>query len=1124
MSTKFFTNRTDAQSLFKKFEGILQNNNIHFFEALVGYFRASGYFKIQHLLREVSNIRILVGINVDKLTNDFHSKGQLYFENKDLTKETFLKEVKADIASADYKEDIESGIIQFIEDIVSEKIQIRATGSQKLHAKIYIFRPDNFNEHSDGHVITGSSNLTDAGLGTGQNSNYEFNVLLKDYDNVKFALDEFERFWEEATDILPVDIKALKAQIHIKEVTPFELYIKLLIEYFQSAIDKEDVLDEKLPDGYVDLEYQKDAVADGFKRLMKHNGFILADVVGLGKTVVGTRVIKNYIQKNGYNTKVLIVHPPALESNWKSTIRDFRLTNFVEFITNGSLHKVVDADNYHYSNPEYFDLIVIDESHKFRNTTSEQYSFLEIICKTPRKNIGGDSGRKKKVMLLSATPLNNRPDDIANQIYLFQDARHSTLEGESNLQTFFYPKIQAYKKLNKIRDHAELVQKVKDIYLPIRDIIFKELVIRRTRADIKSIDRYRKDMYAQSMSFPKENEPKSVRYKFDDELNKLFFNTVSILIDDLEYFRYRAIEFINDEYKALYDNAKLISQQLSKIMKTQLVKRLESSFYAFKISLRRFQKSNQRMIDMFENDRVFIAPDIDLNKLYDDPKYGEDDIERIILELNEESPNNAVYKSSDFDESFLAGLKLDQKLIDDLVNFWNKIDYDPKWSKFEKELNKTFLNEKNPEKKLVIFSESKETVKYLKTKLEAIGRKDVLDISSTNQKARFNTIQKNFDANLDSNKQSNNYNIIVTTEVLAEGVNLHRSNVVLNYDIPWNATRLMQRIGRVNRLGTNAKEIFVYNFYPTAQSNEQISLNEKALKKLQGFHTAFGEDNKVYHEQEELIENILGNLNKHEEEVSEGLKRLEFIRNFKDKYPEEFTRIKELPLKSRTGRLAAVKNQISMNRFGQELGDTLLCYIRNNKKDAFYLVNDLVCREITFTDAVYFFDAFKKEKAEKIPKKHYSWVNKALDQFNTQTQFNWFSENEIDKTNLAVQERNAVDFIESIMEVRNLTNKDLYTDDFQFLMEIAQNAVYKGVFRKLRIDIANLAREQSRRKKKKVNAPEFKPAELVSKLENIFDKYPLRQIARLERLRKEEADKPVVRSKPMIVLSETFNA
>ncbi|RYZ76173.1 MAG: SNF2/RAD54 family helicase, partial [Proteobacteria bacterium] len=135
----------------------------------------------------------------------------------------------------------------------------------------------------------------------------------------------------------------------------------------------------------------------------------------------------------------------------------------------------------------------------------------------------------------------------------------------------------------------------------------------------------------------------------------------SKLVGDLGYYRYRAVEFINDEHADLYDNAQLISRQLSMIMKTQMVKRLESSFFAFKSSLNRFCVSNQRMINMFENNKIFIAPDLDINKLYEDGK--EDNIEAIIEKLNESSPNNSTYKASDFHPQLLEGLKRDQELL-----------------------------------------------------------------------------------------------------------------------------------------------------------------------------------------------------------------------------------------------------------------------------------------------------------------------------------------------------------------------------------------------------------------------------------------------------------------------------
>src|SRR5690606_22730664 len=146
---------------------------------------------------------------------------------------------------------------------------------------------------------------------------------------------------------------------------------------------------------------------------------------------------------------------------------------------------------------------------------------------------------------------------------------------------------------------------------------------------------------------------------------------------------------------------------------------------------------------------------------------------------------------------------------------------------------------------------------------------------------------------------------------------------ILNYDIPWNATRLMQRIGRVNRIGTKAKEILIYNFYPTAQSDSLIKLNEKALKKLQGFHSAFGEDSKIYSEQEEIINNTLGDLQP-KEEIDERLQYLEIVRELYLDNTREYKRLKELPIKSRVGRIAKIKAEIAQDVIGQTLENASL--------------------------------------------------------------------------------------------------------------------------------------------------------------------------------------------------------
>lgn len=1106
MSSKFFTN-IEGNTLFKKFEGVLKNNPIVFFDALVGYFRSSGYFKLRPFLEDMSEIRILVGINADKLIAQAQQKGLLYLEDKTKTKAELLESITEDIDKAPYKAEIEEGIKQFLDDIISGKVKIRAYGQKKLHAKFYILRPMNFNKDSFASVIMGSSNLTDAGLGINNEANYELNVQLNNYDDVKFALDEFEPLWKQSTELIPADIEELIKTTYLTNeiLTPYELYLKMLIEYFGDEVILDNLGNEQLPEGYANLQYQADAVNEGFCKLMKHNGFILADVVGLGKTVIATRVIRKYIAKNGHNTKVLVIYPNALEVGWKTTIKDFGISNYVDFISNGSLHKLFIDRGIDYQKPEEYDLIVVDEAHKFRSSNTIMYEYLDILCKTPRICTGNDMNHRKKVMLISATPINNRPDDIANQIFLFQNARSSTIQGVPNLKSFFVEKSEKYKALKGLKGD-ELIKKVKDIYDPIREKVFKELVIRRTRADLKKIERYNEDITSQGLLFPKIEGPNKIAYDFTPDQVQTFYNTITAIVDKLGYYRYRAIEFLVPEFADLYDNAQRVSLQLARIMKTLLVKRLESSFVAFSNSLHRFYKSNERMIEMFANDKVYIAPDLDINKFLEDGR--EEELDAKIEALSEKSPNNRIFKAKDFSKELLEGLKKDQLILKELLEQWESIGEDPKLQQFLYEVNHTFFNENNVEKKLVIFSESTETVEYLASALKRIGREDVLAVSAKNNKNLFGTIRRNFDANY-SEEQENRYNIIITTEVLAEGVNLHRSNVILNYDIPWNATRLMQRIGRVNRIGSKADRIYVYNFFPTAQSNKLIELNEKALKKLQSFHTALGEDAKVYTEEEEVIDNVLGDLQP-QEEIDERLQYLEMIRMLYRNDLKTYQRIKKLPLKSRVARLADVKKEEAISIIGQPINNAVLCYLRNQMKEGFYVANDNNCVEITFYQAIKLFEASKKEKPITLEKQLFAPVNRAIENFK-EVYNRSYSNEEYNKHNLNSQEKKVISLLKGLLDMKQQAQ---LTDSFVTLIETAKKSIYRGTFKRFLKEGAQLASLQKKNK--------YPISQVVEKISEIFSHYPFVEIARLDALRLNENQPTPIFEDPTIVLTETF--
>ncbi|MCF3569733.1 phospholipase D-like domain-containing protein [Planktothrix agardhii 1806] len=978
MSTKFFTNR-EENTLIKKFEGVFTYNpNIQYFDALVGYFRASGYFRIRPFLNQVPNIRILVGINIDKMLADAHKSGLDFFSNYQRTKEDFIREIQKDIAQANYDKDTENGILQFIDDIIQKKIQVKAHPEKKIHAKVYILRPEPFNQHTPATVITGSSNLTDAGLGGGNFYNYEFNVQLTEYPDVQFATAEFEKLWAESVDILPVDIQGIKKETYLNEETStFELYIKLLTEYFDKNIDYDPDSIGDLPQNFKKLSYQIDAVNEGFNMLLKHNGFILADVVGLGKTVIAAMVAKKFLIQNGRdNTKILVVYPPAVEKNWKDTFKNFNIDKYTKFITNGSLEKILEPHQDYWKKEEY-DLVIADEAHKFRNHKTGAFQNLQLICKSPRANQEGlIKGSQKKVILVSATPLNNRPDDIFYQIQMFQDARQSTLP-MTNLTAFFSPLMEQYKSLKRFEELD--VNKLRDIYGKIRKNVIEPITIRRTRTDLENIAEYKLDLIVQEINFPKVEPPKKVEYIMDEKLNELFHKTVFYLTDKdkLKYSRYQAIAGLNPEIQSkYYENAETASKSLAFIMKTQLIKRLESSFYAFKKSLSNFQKATDRMIEMFANDKIFIAPDTNINKLLD-KGWSDEQIEEEIEKLSADNPKNQTFKKADFKPDFIENLENDSRLLQELVKSWDAIENDPKLDVFIEQLNNLFLNKKtNLEGKLVIFSESKDTVNYLAEALQNRGRKNVLVVSSKNRNQLYDTIVTNFDANWAEEKQVNNYSIIITTEVLAEGVNLHRSNVIIHYDTPWNSTKLMQRIGRVNRIGTKANAIYNYVFYPSAQGDSQIQLNKTAFMKIQAFHTAFGEDNQVF-STDEILDEVKLFSGTYKEEQDERLKFLYFLRNFRKNNKTWFDKIKKMPLKSRVGRSSTKINK-------PDLQNGTAAFLKTDKKFEFYWVDsNNQPREITPIEAFKIFEANQNEKNAELIPSHHDHVNNAIKHFET---------------------------------------------------------------------------------------------------------------------------------------------
>jgi len=935
--------------------------------------------------------------------------------------------------------------------ISSKKLELRISRDKNIHAKIYILREEPIKKHDGttdfrGSVITGSSNLSKNGL----KNNYEFNVELRDSDDIEFALNEFEKLWSSSVEITQDDIGSIKHSSYLKEITPFELYIKFLIEHFgEERINFDESVADDLPKGFKKLAYQIDAVNEGLAKLKKHSGFFLSDVVGLGKTVTATMIIKRlqYITRGN----ILIVAPPSIKKEWEETFNKFNINRQYKIYSYAQLHKLKDITNY--------ETIIIDESHKFKSFATTRYKELERICKEHTKY-------KKKIILISATPLNNKPSDLANQLYLFQNKRQSSIDSFPNLETFF---AQIEKEYKEILSKGPIDnERLKNISYKIRDNIIREVMVRRTRTDIENIRRYREDIESQGLTIPIINEVEEIEYYLDDDLTKLFYETVDVLISKLKYARYKALANLSREAQSYFGDVQegffeTSSESLAKIMQIMLIKRLESSFNAFKITLKKQKENIQKFLDMFDNDTIYI-PNSKLN--FFEMLEDSDDEDELIEKLLNEGKIVSLTKN-DFKAGYEDLLKSDFEILKSLYDKWELIDKDPKLEEFQKILAQ------NKNEKKVVFTESKQTALYLKEKLK---NNKVLVVHGGNRDKLKEIIRENFDANYDN--QKDDYNVIISTDTLSEGINMHRSNIIYNYDIPWNSTRLMQRIGRINRIGTKHKEIFIYNFKPTALSESLIELSKKAYIKLQTFHHSLGEDSKIYSKVEEI-----GTVNLFDEnienETDEELPFLEEIRLFKEAYPKTFQKIKALPKKLRVQRAARDKIQSFV-------------FIKSNSSKNYYKVIDNQVEAINFVEMAKNLRAKIDEKPIlPIKELHYehvklahSYFSNELDEIVSKTQADSIKvDNKIDK--------------QSIRILKSLYAKGFISFD-----------VYKLLVDAIKIGkILNLSKEVIKISKLRSSS------EITDKLTKLTEKYSLVQNNNNQQYTKKEID---------IILSESF--
>jgi superfamily II DNA/RNA helicase len=567
------------------------------------------------------------------------------------------------------------------------------------------------------------------------------------------------------------------------------------------------------------------------------------------------------------------------------------------------------------------------------------------------------------------------------------------------------------------------------------------------------------------------------------------------------------------------------------------------------------------MIKMFEEDKVIIAPDLNVKKLQADGIELDEIIELAIGKGLDQK--EILFHAADFLPDFLPMLEYDAEVLDKLCKRWEKVKSDPKLELFITMLQgELFDKKKNPGGKLVVFSESVDTVNYLEKELkQRLNRNDILAVCAKSRNRLRDTIKANFDANYSKKRTQselacsaepgnnlakqnykkewrNDYNIIITSDVLAEGVNLHRANVIVNYDSPWNATRLMQRIGRVNRIGSTAKAIHNYMFYPSDPGDAIISLKKNSLIKLQSFHSALGEDTRIYSHDEMVHEFKLFNADVRDE-TDRNLELLREVRALHDSNPALYRRIKQLPPKSRCARsLDKTKGAVAVIASGAERSAAIqpdsnkhnpvkldchvapqapllamtypqppfnqpqpctISYLSSPHKKAFYLVGDTI-RELSFLEAADLFHADPSEKALPFGDSeplHYEQVRKALAQYTIDQQ----SEVQEEKLKIGSKDNDAKKAAAFLREIR-----PLFDDDGRHTVDRLKQIVERGTYNQLADALNRISKKQ-----KKEPLPSLKILEQLEELDN-----------RYSQPETSTATKQVALTTTDIILSETF--
>ena len=852
----------------------------------VGYFFISGFETIAEPISQLQKVHILVGRTdrhvLEEVALGIQQSQALHarLELDALVKkgdragiaQQAVERIAEGVAVMPQAQESQDAVSKLREMVASGKVEVRAYLRSPLHAKAYLCW---YEDHAEpGAAVVGSSNLTLAGF----SGNTELNVRVTGDAEMEALREWFDDLWRDSEDISAALVSELDRSWVLAKTPPYHVYLKALYELYYTELGTGPL---PLPPRSEELaNFQLDAVSRALAMIETHGGCYVGDVVGLGKTYVGAELLRQLRVSYPNDGPPLILCPAGLIPMWKRFNEMFGIGAAVvshsmiapppESEFDEELGRYVDVEQPQQGivlENEYPNRgpVLIDEAHNFRNINNRSLGLRNYL----------DSG-EHKVVLLSATPQNLGPMDIYRQLTLFMDDTEHGLNVEPVSLNEYFRNAQ---KWLAYRAEYENYTSEYDAWwanfskgapplppgkpeVPRAEIqqVLSPVFIRRRRKDIRDLYGDSAEVNGKPVHFP---EPKldNVAYRLDKVYAKA--GSLEELERDLgrhSGVRYLASKYLKEEAKKKpqYRDLLRAKDRIAGLMGVLLLKRLESSIDAFRSTLSTLMTSNRNFQEALSKGYVPVGSTA--TRILSGQSFDVDDLLEILRQEEEKreklrsKTSKLVYDTIDFNvDIWTKDLDADFKVLEGIFRRVEGIvpDDDDKLTAL-----RDFLDQPEVQAgKVLIFSEAETTIEYLYRQLNPGGRESTIArLSGGSGKAEV--VVKRFSPKSNLAKRESipgpEIRILLATDIVSEGQNLQDCARVLNYDLHWNPVRIIQRFGRVDRIGTEHTVINLHNMWPDREVDAQLSLTEKLHNRIQSFHDLIGLDSKLLSDAERL--------------------------------------------------------------------------------------------------------------------------------------------------------------------------------------------------------------------------------------------------------------------------------